>query len=83
MQLLGSVRRGAQVGALAITEDGQYIQVVGDLINPLNRSQLDQAVAKAKGDGRRAPQRAATPRPSAAPVVVVVKRRRVVSLHQG
>ncbi|MES2948830.1 MAG: hypothetical protein V4858_09860 [Pseudomonadota bacterium] len=37
LQLLGSVRRGMQIGALAKTEDGEYVQVVGDFVTPLNK----------------------------------------------
>lgn len=76
LRLIGSVHRGAQIGALAETLDGQYVQVVGDLAVPLNRSQLAKAINKAKaqqmgGSGYFAP------RPSAAPAVVIVKRRRI------
>lgn len=46
IRLLGSVRRGAQIGALGITADEQYVQVVGDLIVPLNKGQIARAIGK-------------------------------------
>lgn len=80
LRLLGSVRRGAQVGALAITDDGKYVQVVGDYIQPLNTGQLTRAVALAVCSQNRQPAIpafASPPSPSAPPVIVR-KRRRVV-----
>lgn len=71
LRLLGSVKRGPQMGALAITADGQYVQVVGDFITPLCTSQIVRALVKAKAPEPRAPAR-----PLCVPVVVV-KRRRV------
>lgn len=73
--LLGSVKRGQQVGALAITDDGRYVQVVGDFIVSLNNSQITAAVAKAAKLDPYAAVRT-VPRAVAAPVVIV-KRRRV------
>lgn len=75
LSLLGSVRRGAQVGALAQTVQGDYVQVVGDFIAPLNRAQLSRAVAAATAMGTYGEMRPVQ-RPAPAPVVSV-KRRRV------
>ncbi len=88
IRLLGSVRRGPQLGALGITADEKYVQVVGDLIVPLNQGQIKQAIAKCKAFETRLA--AATtpyssypfstphaPRVAAPPPVVVVKRRRI------
>ena len=47
LRLLGSIRRGAQMGALAITVDGQYLAVVGDHETPINSSQVTRAMASA------------------------------------
>ena len=47
LRLLGSIRRGAQVGALALNADGQYLAVVGDYETPLNSSQVTRAMASA------------------------------------
>jgi hypothetical protein len=77
LRLLGSIRRGLQIGALALNEQGQYVQVVGDYITPLNTSQISRAVAKARCiEPVSAPRPAAPVRTVTAPVVTV-KRRRV------
>ncbi len=39
LRLLGSVARGAQVGALAATDEGRFVQVNGDHITPLSDAQ--------------------------------------------
>ena len=73
LQLLGSVRRGPQMGALAVTTEGRYVQVVGDFITPLNNGQITRAIAKASESERFSAPRAiarVTPVP-----VVIVKRR--------
>lgn len=76
LRLLGSVRRGAQVGALGVTEQGDYVQVVGDYVIPLlNRQQIAKAIPVATIGAHRVArpvqQKAAAP-------VIVVKRRRVL-----
>jgi hypothetical protein len=94
IRLLGSVRRGPQVGALGVTADKRYVQVVGDYVVPLNQGQIKQAIAKYKAYEARLA--AATtphadypsyslstppaPRVAAPPPVVVVKRRRIAVL---
>lgn len=79
LRLLGSVRRGAQTGAFAITEQGLYVQVVGDHITELNKSQLSRAMMKAIAIEMQDPVVAPMRRPhrSDAPVAVTIKRRRV------
>ena len=75
LRLLGSVRRGPRVGALGITEEGHYVQVNGDHISVLNRSQLHRAVTRANAlQPRSVPARNAPPAP-----VVVIKRRRIIA----
>jgi hypothetical protein len=60
LQLLGSVQRGAQKGALAVSNDGQlYYQINGDYLTPLSPAQLKRAVQIAaaelpSGSGARA-----------------------------
>ncbi|CAG1019644.1 hypothetical protein BURC_04549 [Burkholderiaceae bacterium] len=73
--LLGSVQRGAQIGALAVDHEGAYFQVNGEYISPLNKRLIGKAVSAAKG---RAPARS-TPAPqrSTSAPVVTVRRRRV------
>lgn len=84
LKLLGSVSKGMQVGALAMTLDEKYVQVVGDHITPLNTREITKAVANApKESAARYPDfsresalvlvaRKDTPAP-----VVIVKKRRV------
>lgn len=72
--LLGSVRRGMQVGALATNHEKQYLQVVGDHMTLLNSAQIIRAIAKSEvSDGQ--PHHRAPPRAAIAPVVIVKKRR--------
>ena len=81
LQLLGSARRGMQSGALAKLGDG-FVLVVGDHLTPLSHTDNKQ-LAKATAHVR-------TVKPvflfkaapvSAAPPVVVVKRRRIPVNH--
>jgi len=76
LQLLGSVERGPQAGALAVDQDGRYLQVNGDYTSPLNSSQLRRAVAIAKNlsSTSLAVRSQATPNVP----VVTIKRRRVM-----
>lgn len=75
-KLLGSVQRGASIGALAVLPNGDYVQLNGDHETPLNPRYIRKAIAKAEAvSARRPPRRTATP---AAPVVVTVRRRRIV-----
>ena len=77
LKLLGSIRKGLQVGALAQTDDGQYLLVVGDHETPLNQSQITKALGNS-------PRQAHVTLPTttnfqaAAPPVVVVKKRRII-----
>ena len=81
-RLLGSVARNAQVGALAETPDGQFLQVNGDHVTPLSNGQLRRAVDAL----RRHPaprgfirhEFVPPPPASTTPTVVTIKRRRRV-----
>lgn len=75
LQLLGSVRHGAGVGALAIASDGTYLQVNGDYERPLSKGRIRQALAKATSDAPAQPRQRSGPQPR--PAVVIVKRRRL------
>jgi hypothetical protein len=75
-RLLGSVARNAQVGALAETPDGQYLQVNGDHVTPLASGQVRRAIDAARRATPRAPVR--REHPAAPPTVVIIKRRRRV-----
>lgn len=76
LRLIGSIARGAQIGALAELAEGRYAQVNGDHVAPLSDSQVRHAVAAAKLAVPRArPLHTARPQP----VVVTVKRRRILA----
>ena len=80
LTLLGSVRKGAQVGALAMTTEGEYVQVVGDHLAPLRTKEIAKAVAHATKESNPEFSRETLPwieahRESPAPVVIVKKRR--------
>ena len=81
LRLLGSVSCDALVGALAITPEGQYLQINGDYVSPLNTSQLRSAVAKALRSRDPCNEwRSELSRPAAAPApLIIVKRRRVIA----
>lgn len=81
LKLIGSVSKGPQVGALAMTIAGDYVQVVGDHVTLLNTKDA-RAVAKAVAKAPKefdAGVSAAVPRqtPRREVPVVVVKKRRV------
>ena len=76
MKLLGSVSKGPQVGALAVTAEEQYVQVVGDHLTPLNSKEIAKAVARAPNElARQSPPWQVTYKEIPAPVVIVKKRR--------
>jgi hypothetical protein len=80
LKLLGSVSKGLQVGALALTADGEYVQVVGDHLTPLKAKDIVKAVANAPKELNPDYSREAAPwkterKDSPAPVVIVKKRR--------
>ena len=77
LQLLGSVEKGAQVGALALGKDGRYYQVNGDYLTPLSNSQLRSAVRRAQVAVAAEEKRAHYTAHRTVPVVVVKKRRSV------
>ena len=81
LQLLGSIRRGPQIGALALTSDGQYIQIVGDHQTPLNAAQIKRALASATlaPTPHHAPSSPKLTAPFTAPVVVVKRRRTYIA----
>ena len=80
MKLIGSVSKGAQVGALAMTADGDYVQVVGDHLTLLKTKEIAKAVANAPKDlnsdfARETPPWLVARKESPAPVVILKKRR--------
>lgn len=91
LKLLGSVSKGMQVGALAITAENQYVQVVGDHITPLNTRKIAKAVANAPKEpaafdpesSRESPPWQVARKDTPAPVVIVKKRRVAVMPGSG
>jgi hypothetical protein len=83
IELLGSIRKGSQLGALARKSDGQYVLIVGDHETPLNTGQMEKAMAKATKDpaGQVKPEPRATwtvPKVDAPAPTVIVKKRRTI-----
>ena len=82
LALLGSARHGMQSGALAKLGD-EFVLVVGDHVTALSHADnknLAAATAHAKPDSRPFVFQPAQV-PATAPVVVVIKRRRVPAPH--
>lgn len=78
LQLLGSVQRGAGIGALAATPDGRYLQVNGDYVSELDANEVGIAVESAKSKAGIDPRLKAGARGRAGTTpVVVVRRRRI------
>jgi len=81
LQLLGSARRGLQIGALAMLGD-EFVLVVGDHVTHLSHADnkdLAAATARSKNDGRPFVFQPVPVR--TAPPVVVIKKRRVPGPH--
>lgn len=72
--MLGTVQRGLEIGALARTESGDYLQVNGDILQPLNKSRIETALRKMQPP---APKRRPVTGPTTTPVVTI-KRRRII-----
>lgn len=90
LRLLGSIRRGLQMGALAQDEQGRYVQLNGDHRTDLSQSQVASAVHRASSQPRNGPRvgfrRPATSyqpvvgKPAGNTTVVVVRRRKVLEI---
>ena len=72
LRMLGSVQRGAQVGALAVDGNGDFFQINGEYVAPLNKRLIARAVKAAQG---RAQSRYEAPRPRTASAPIVTVRR--------
>jgi hypothetical protein len=80
LKLIGSVSKGAQLGALAMTAEGAYVQVVGDHLTPLKTRAVAKAVANAPKEPDPVLAKQSRPCPVGhkeilAPVVIRKKRR--------
>lgn len=83
-ELLGVVERGMHIGALARLQDGSFVQVNGDVIQPLNRSQVETALrrtAPSRTGGSPSVVRAAPV--NVAKVHVTIKQRRRLPARAG
>ena len=78
LRLIGSIQAGAAVGALAVTEDGRYLQVNGDHERPLGCSTVRAALLRAEAD-RPSFRGNALPRESRPAPTVIVRRKRFVA----
>lgn len=74
---LGTVQRGLEMGALALTPQGEYVQVNGDIVQTLNASRVRAALGTAH-TSRIGPQA-----PAATAPVVVRRKRRIPVLPAG
>lgn len=75
-QYLAVIQNGMQIGALALTPEGRYVQVNGDVVQPLNEYKVLRALRR---NPPAADWRARPEKPVAAPVVSVRCRRRIPS----
>lgn len=79
IELLGVIRRGIEIGALARAKDGTFLQVNGDMRQALNTSRIQALLRTARTLVKPAP---VTRQPSterrAAVVVIVKPKRRVL-----
>jgi hypothetical protein len=76
LRLLGSIARGLQIGALAQTPDGRYVQVNGDHVTALSDAQVRRALRLVEAAQPREPK---PPERPGRGVVVTIKRRRLVT----
>lgn len=76
LRLLGSVQYGAQVGALAVDDSGEYFQINGAYVAPLTKRHIAKAISAAQ---RHAPAPPKPPRPQSPSPVVTVRRRRIAA----
>jgi hypothetical protein len=78
LEFLGTIRRGIEIGALAKDQDGNYLQVNGDMRQTLNKSRIESLLRSAKPAVVRVPVVRQPTTEQRAAVVVTVKKRRVV-----
>ncbi len=78
-RLLGTVQDGMQIGALAQTQSGGYVQLNGDIVRELNTSRVEHALDRATGASRNGFRGvvAAPAAPAVKTTVVIKKRRRI------
>lgn len=87
MQMIGSIRMGMEIGALARLPCGDYLKLNGDVVELLNPARVQAALRRAQcaaqsrnlADGHPAAHAHSYARPPAPPPVVIIKKRRHVA----
>lgn len=77
-RVIGEVSRGQEMGQLAVTQDGLYVQVNGSVVQPLNTSRVEAALRKAARQQNVNLQELMPRKPRSEPVVIVRKKRRII-----
>jgi hypothetical protein len=83
VEFLGVIRRGIEIGALAKDQAGGYLQVNGDMRQPLNKSRITALLRSARESVVKAPVVRQPTAEQRAAVVVVVKPKRRVIVREG
>jgi len=84
-KVLGIVRMGMEFGLLATTASGTYVRVNGSTVKALSAEAVEDAIKIARSSGRGesyAASRSHSAAVSAAPTVVVHKRRRHIEMPE-
>lgn len=81
--VIGVVTRGLEIGALVRCDDGNYVKVNGDVVEPLNPHHVKAALGRAKPPKSLLLQDRSHPatnaqEPSSKPVVIIKRRRYTV-----
>lgn len=76
--VLGDVSCGQEMGQLAVMPDGQYVQVNGSVVRPLNASRVNAAIRKAARRQNVDPRELMPRKAAPEPLVIVRKKRRIV-----
>jgi hypothetical protein len=82
-KVLGIVRMGMEFGLLATTASGTYVRVNGSTVKALSTEAVEEAIRIARSSGRGesyAASRSHSATSTAAPAVIVRKRRRHVEM---
>ena len=82
-RLIGTEQDGMQIGALAQSIDGRYLQINGDVHRTLNSSRVEHALDRATGTARKAAPIAASVTRAQSKPTVTIKKRRKVNLEAG
>jgi hypothetical protein len=79
LEMLGTVQRGAQIGALARLDDGRYVQLNGDHQTVLGAFQIERALRKAQAHAAPPRYRSSAAAPAKTAVAVIIKKRRIIA----